>query len=176
VTTVSFNNLATGKSWGSDLNGNLKLGPKFNGFASFNIFKMVTDGGSLSALSSDAVTWSYRLNGTTNFSPTVSLQAMYFYRAPVKVEQGEFSAFQMTSVTLRKKLDGDKASVSIRFADPFNTNGFRIRATDGNITQTTSRKFGVRATFFTFQYNFGQAPKIRPPAQDAAPPPAPVFN
>jgi outer membrane receptor protein involved in Fe transport len=176
VTTVSFNNLATGKSWGSDLNGNLKLGPKFNGFASFNIFKMVTDGGSLSALSSDAVTWSYRVNGTTNFSSTVSLQAMYFYRAPVKVEQGEFSAFQMTSITLRKKLDGDKASVSIRFADPFNTNGFRIRATDGNITQTTARKFGVRATFFTFQYNFGQAPKIRPPTQDAAPPPAPVFN
>jgi hypothetical protein len=137
---------------------------------------MVTDGGSQSALSSDAVTWSYRLNGTTQLSPTVSLQAMYFYRAPVNVERGRFSSFQMTNITLRKKLDGDKATVSVRFADPFNTNGFKIRAGDGNITQITERKFGVRATFFTFQYNFGQAPKLRPPRDDAAPPPAPVFN
>ncbi|HEU4747396.1 MAG TPA: outer membrane beta-barrel protein, partial [Gemmatimonadaceae bacterium] len=163
-------------SWGSDLNGSLRLGPKLNGFAAFNIFKMVTDGGSTSALSSDAVTWSFRMNGTTNLSPTISLQAMYFYRAPVKVERGEFSSFKMTNITLRKKLNGDKASVSVRFADPFNTTGFRVRAGDGNIFQTTERRFGVRATFFTFQYNFGQAPKIRPPREDAAPPPAPVFN
>lgn len=176
VTTVTFENLATANSWGTDLNGSLRLGPKFNGFGAFNIFKMVTDGGSTSALSSDAVTWSFRVNGTTNISPTVSLQGMYFYRAPVKVERGEFSSFKMTNVTIRKKLDGDKASVSVRFADPFNTSGFRVRAGDGSITQTTARKFGVRATFFTFQYNFGQAPKIRPPRQDEAPPPAPVFN
>ena len=176
VTSVSFENLATGTSWGSDLNGSLRLGPKFNGFGAFNIFKMVTDGGSTSALSSDAVTWSFRVNGTTNLSPTVSLQAMYFYRAPVKVERGEFSSFKMTNITLRKKLNGDKASVSVRFADPFNTNGFKVRAGDGNIMQITERQFGVRATFFTFQYNFGQAPKIRPPREDAAPAPAPVFN
>lgn len=176
VTTVTFENLATANSWGTDLNGSLRLGPKFNGFAAFNVFKMVTDGGSTSALSSDAVTWSFRANGTTNISPTISLQGMFFYRAPVKVEQGEFSSFKMTNFTIRKKLDGDKASVSVRFADPFNTMGFRVRAGDGNITQTTARKFGQRATFFTFQYNFGQAPKIRPPREDAAPAPAPVFN
>ena len=69
-----------------------------------------------------------------------------------------------------------KASISVRFADPFNTNGFSVRAGDDNITQLTARKFGVRATFFTFQYNFGQAPKIRPPRENAAPAPAPVFN
>src|SRR5687768_14724193 len=170
VTTVTFQNLATANSWGSDLNGSLRLGPKFNGFAAFNIFKMVTDGGSLSALQSDAVLWSFRVNGTTNISPTVSLQGMFFYRAPQKVERGEFSSFKMTNFTIRKKLDGDKASISVRFADPFNTNGFRVRAGDGALTQTTARKFGVRATFFTFQYNFGQAPKIRPPREDAAPP------
>ncbi len=176
VTTVTFENLATANSWGSDLNGSLRLGPKLNGFAAFNIFKMVTDGGSTSALSSDAVTWSFRVNGTTNISPTVSLQGMYFYRAPVKVERGEFSSFKMTNITLRKKLDGDKASISVRFADPFNTMGLRVRAGDGTISQLTARKFGVRATFFTFQYNFGQAPKIRPPREDATPAPAPVFS
>ena len=33
VTSVSFKNLATSNSWGSDLNGQLRLGKRFNGFA-----------------------------------------------------------------------------------------------------------------------------------------------
>jgi len=174
VTSVSFQNLAKSDSWGTDLNGSLRLGPKFNGLAGFNLFKMVTDGGSQSALSSNAVTWSYRLNGTTQLTPTVSLQANYFYRAPVNIEKGRFSAMQMTNITIKKKLDGDNMSMAVRFADPFDTMKFRIVAGDDNLTQTTARKFGVRATYLTFQYNFGQTPKIRMPKEEPAQP-APVF-
>jgi outer membrane receptor protein involved in Fe transport len=174
VTSISFQNLASSNSWGTDLNGSLRMGPKFNGFAGFNVFKMVTDGGSQSALSSNAVTWSYRLNGTTQLTPTVTLQGNYFYRAPMNIPKGRFSAMQMTNLTLRKKLDGDNMSVAVRFADPFDTMKFRIRAGDDNLMQTTARKFGVRATFVTFQYNFGQTPKIRLPKEEPAQP-APVF-
>ena len=145
-----------------------------NGFAGFNLFKIVTDGGSQSALSSSAVTWSYRVNATTQLSPTVSLQAFYFYRAPMNIPKGRFSSFQMTNITARKKLDGDNMSVSVRFADPFNTMKFSVRAGDDNLTQLTSRRFGVRATYLTFQYNFGQTPKIRLPKEEPAQP-APVF-
>ena len=173
VTSVSFQNLDKSNSWGTDLNGSLRLGPKFNAFGGFNIFKMVTDGGSQSALSSNAVTWSYRLNATTQVSPTVILQANYFYRAPVNIEKGRFSAMQMTNITFRKKLDGDNMSVAVRFQDPFDTMKFRIRAGDDNLQQITARKFGVRATYFTFQWNYGKPPKIRQPQQEA--PPAPVF-
>ena len=174
VTSVSFENLDVANSWGSDLNGSLRLGPKFNAFAGFNIFKMVTDGGSQSALSSNAVTWSYRINATSAVTPTVTLQANYFYRAPVKIERGRFSAFQATNITIRKKLDGDHMSVAVRFADPFDKMRFRIKAGDDNLTQITQRKFGARATFFSFQWNYGQAPKIRPPREEPAQP-APVF-
>ncbi|MGI8401119.1 MAG: TonB-dependent receptor domain-containing protein [Gemmatimonadaceae bacterium] len=174
VTSVSFQNLAKSDSWGTDLNGSLRLGPKFSGLAGFNLFKMVTDGGSTSALSSNAVTWSYRLNATSQVTPTVTLQANYFYRAPVNIEKGRFSSMQMTNITLRKKLDGDNMSVAVRFADPFDTMKFRIVAGDANLTQTTARKFGVRATYLTFQYNFGQTPKIRMPKEEPAQP-APVF-
>ena len=174
VTSVSFQNLDKADSWGTDLNGNLRMGPKFNAFAGFNLFKMVTDGGSQSALSSNAVTWSYRVNATSSITPTVTLQANYFYRAPVNIEKGRFSAMQMTNLTLRKKLDGDNMSVAVRFQDPFNTMRFRIVAGDDNLTQTTARRFGVRGTFVTFQWNYGKAPKIRPPREEPAQP-APVF-
>jgi ferric enterobactin receptor len=175
VTSVSFQNLAKSDSWGTDLNGSLKFGPKFNAFAGFNLFKMVTDGGSTSALSSNAVTWSYRINATTQVNPTVTLQANYFYRAPVNIEKGRFSAMQMTNITVKKKLDGDNLSATVRFADPFDTMKFRIRAGDDNLTQVTARKFGVRATYVGLQYNFGKAPKIRLPKEEPAQP-APVFQ
>jgi ferric enterobactin receptor len=174
VTSVSFQNLDKSNSWGTDLNGSLRFGPKFNMFAGFNVFKMVTDGGSQSALSSNAVTWSYRVNATTQVSPTVTLNANYFYRAPMNIEKGRFSSMQMTNISLRKKLDGDNLSASIRFADPFDMMKFRIQAGDDNLTQITTRKFGLRATYVGLQYNFGRAPKIRAPKEEPAQP-APVF-
>lgn len=173
VTSVNFQNLDKSDSWGSDLNGSLRLGPKLNAFGGFNIFKLVTDGGSQSALSSNAVAWSYRLNATTSLSPTVTLQANYFYRAPVKIEKGRFSSLQMTNITLRKKIDGDNMSVAVRFADPFNTLKFRVQAGDDNLQQITARRFGVRATYVTFQYNYGKPPKIRLPEQQQPASPTP---
>jgi ferric enterobactin receptor len=163
VTSVSFKNLASSNSWGTDLNGTLRLGKRFNGFASVNVFKMVTDGGSTSSLGSDAVTWSSRVNGTSELTPTLMVQASYFYRAPMKIERGEFSAFQMANFTVRQKLDGDRLAVSLRVNDPFSTGRFRIRAGDDNVVQVTERTFGARSAFLTVQYNYGQAPKIRQP-------------
>jgi outer membrane receptor protein involved in Fe transport len=175
VTTVNFQNLDKANSWGTDLNGNLRLGPKLNALAGFNIYKMVTDGGSQSALQSNAVTWSYRLNATTQLSPTVTLQANYFYRAPVNIEKGRFSSMQMTNITLRKKIDGDNMSVAVRFADPFDTMHFRIQAGDDNLQQITDRHFGVKATYVTFQWNYGKPPKVRLPQQDQPQPTATPF-
>lgn len=166
VTSVSFENLATGNSWGTDVNASLQFGQWLKGIASFNIFKMVTEGGSESSLSSNAVTWSTRLNATADLTPALSLQAMYFYRAPMEFERGRFSSWKMTSVTLRQKLAGDRASLSLRLVDPFNTMGFRIEAGDDDVTQITERKFGARAVHLTFQYSFGQAPKVRQPRPD----------
>src|SRR6266550_1749632 len=175
VTSVNFKNLDKANSWGTDLNGNLRLGPKLSALGGFNIFKVVTDGGSQSALSSNAVTWSYRLNATTQVSPTVTLQANYFYRAPVNIEKGRFSSFQMMNITVRKKIDGDNMSLAVRFADPFNTMKFRIQAGDDNLQQITERRFGVHATYVTFQWNYGKPPKIRLPQQPDQPQPSSPF-
>ena len=168
VTSVSFQNLATSNSWGTDINGQLRLGPKLNAFSSFNVFKMVTDGGSQSAVGSNAVTWSARFNATSNLTQTFTVQGSYFYRAPMKIERGRFSAFQGTNISLRKKLNGDKAIIGLRFNDPFNTNRFRIVAGDDNVIQLTQRNFGAHSTWLTFQYNYGQAPRVR----ETQPPPS----
>jgi ferric enterobactin receptor len=162
VTSISFQNLATSNSWGSDLTGQLRLGALGNVVSAFNVFKMVTDGGSTSALSSNAVTWSGRVKATIHATKTTTLNGAYSYRAPTKIERGEFAAQQQSSFAIRQKVMEGKATIALRVQDPFNTVGMKIRTGDDNITQLTQRKFGVRAAFLTFQYNFGQTPKIRP--------------
>jgi ferric enterobactin receptor len=123
---------------------------------------MVTDGGNADAsLSSDAIGWSARVNGTWKVTPELDLQAMYSYRAPMTIERGRFSAFQMSNISLRRKLKGDRASVSLRLMDPFNTMGFRIETGDERITQVTRRKFGARALYLNVQYSIGKAPRPR---------------
>jgi ferric enterobactin receptor len=166
VTSVSFSNLATSNSYGTDLNGSLRLGPKLNGFAGFNVFKVVTDGGSLSTLSSNAVTWAGRVNGSTAITPTLIFQAAYQYRAGLKIERGEFAPVQNFNFSLRKKLDGDNSSITLRVLDPFSTNKFRIKVGDDNVVQLTERTAGVRGIFVTYQYIYGQAPRVRQVQQE----------
>jgi outer membrane receptor protein involved in Fe transport len=165
VTSVSFTNLATSDSYGADMNGTLRLGPKFSAFGAFNVFRIVTDGGSESALSSDAVTWATRYNLTFNPTDKLTLQGNWNYRAPINVERGRFGSSQNAAFAGRYKILGEKATVALRVVDPFNTIGFKIRTGDDRVIQVTERQFGVRGTFLSFQYNFGQAPRIRQPQQ-----------
>ena len=166
VTSISFKNLATGTSWGTDFNGQLRLGKKFSGLGGFNVFKMVTEGsGAESAISSDAVTWMAKVNGTYNVTPKTALQAMYMYRAPMAIEGGRFEAMQMANFIVRHKMQGEKMSVVLRLSDPFETMRFRVNAGDDNLVQLTERSFNSRALHLTLQYNWGKAPKIQPQQQ-----------
>jgi outer membrane receptor protein involved in Fe transport len=175
VTSVSFENLATSNSWGTDLNGSLRLGPRFSSFASFNVFKQVTDGGSESSLTSNAVTWSTRFNITAQVTRTLTAQGAWFYRAPVNIERGRFSSQQMSNFSLRQRFMNDKAAVTMRVVDPFNTMVFRIRTGDDNIMQLTERRFGMRTAFLSFQYNFGRPPRVRQPRPEDQPQPQTGF-
>lgn len=166
LTSVSFRNLATANSWGADLNGSLRLGPKLNAFGGFNMFKMVTDGGSTSSLGSNGVTWMGRVNATSELSKTFVLQAAYFYRAPMKIERGQFNAMHMANLALRRKLNGDKASVTLRVNDPFNTGTFGVKAGDSKVVQITQRNFQSRMVWLAFQYNYGRPPRVRQPKAD----------
>jgi ferric enterobactin receptor len=167
VTSVSFENLATGNSWGTDVNGSLRLGPKLNAFAGFNLFKMVTEGttGSAMSLASNAVNWSARINATTTLRQGLTLQGFYMYRAPMEFERGKFSRFQMSSFTLRQAVS-PKSSVALRAMDPFNTMRFRAEVNDGSVLATTERSFNARSVHLTYQMSFGQAPRMRPRPQE----------
>lgn len=165
VTSVSFRNLEKSDSWGADINGSMRFGPKFNGFAGFNVFKQVTDGGSTSALGSNAVSWMGRVNGSSELTKTFMLQASYFYRAATKIEKGKFEAVHAANLALRTKLN-DRANVTLRVNDPFGTQRFRVRAGDDKVLQFTERDFGARMVWVAFNYSYGRPPRVRTPTQE----------
>jgi ferric enterobactin receptor len=175
VTSISFRNLATSNSYGADLNTQFRLSPKFSGLAGFNVFKMVTDGGSESSLTSDALAWTARMNASYAVSPVTTLQGMYFYRAPMNFERGRFSAVSMMNLSVRQKLRGDGLTATLRVSDPFDQNRFRAEVGDDNIIQLTNRSFSSRALHLSVQAAFGQAPRVRQPRQDDSPAPQTGF-
>jgi ferric enterobactin receptor len=161
VTSISFQNLASSNSWGTDLTGQLRLSPRFSALSNFSLFKVVTDGGSTSAVGSNAVGWMGRLNLTSELTPTLTAQAAYNYRAPMKIERGEFGAQQMMFFVFRKKIQGDQGAVLLRVVDPFEMMRFRVRTGDGAVLQVTERDPRSRMVFLGYQYNFGRPPRVR---------------
>jgi ferric enterobactin receptor len=161
ITSVSFRNLARSDSWGSDLTGQLKLSPRFSALTNFSLFKMVTDGGSTSAVGSDAIGWMGRINVTSEVTKSTTVQAAYNYRAPMKIENGEFGAQQIVNLALRHKVQGDKGAVTVRVADPFAMQTFHIKTGDDKVMQITHRSPESRLVFVGYQYTFGKAPRVR---------------
>ncbi len=51
----------------------------------------------------------------------------------------------------------------MRVSDPFDQMGFRMETFDDIHVQQSRRRFGARAAFITFNYTFGQHPRIRQP-------------
>jgi outer membrane receptor protein involved in Fe transport len=177
ATTVSFVNLATSSSYGADLNATVRAGRRLTGLASVNVFRLVTDGGSASALGSDAVAWSTRLNATLQATDGLALQATYNYRSPYGIERARWAAYQMTTLMARQRVYGERGTISVRVLDPFNTNRFAIRTANDRLLQLTERRPGVRGVYVGYQYATGRAPRLRQPRQEQqAPGPPPAFG
>jgi ferric enterobactin receptor len=161
VSTMSFDNVATSDSYGADVNGSLRLG-RLSGFGGFNAFQQVTDATNLDTdLSNRAFGWSARMNATLRISSTLDAQGFLMYRAPMNAEQGRVSAMTMTNIALRQKVMGERASITLRVMDPFNTMGFASELNDPRFFQETERRFGARGVFLSFNYGFGQQPRVR---------------
>jgi outer membrane receptor protein involved in Fe transport len=160
VAITTFRNVATSDSYGADVNGSVRLGP-VTGFGGVSLFQQVTDGSNLSTdASNNAFGYAARANATVKVSPTLDVQGFVMYRSPMNAELGRVRAQTMANLALRQKVLGDQGSVTLRVMDPFNTMGMGFVTNDGRFYQTSQRRFGARAVFLGFSWNFGQQPRI----------------
>ncbi len=171
-TTISYRNLARNVSWGTDLNATRRFGSRVNVLAAGTLFRMITNDGANSSISSDARALIMRLNATAQVTQTLALQGGYFYRSPINVEGGRFLSTQAANFSVRQALPGGRGTLSLRAVDPFNTTRFLVQVAGDGVTQRSFRRQDVRALYLGYQYNFGRAPKVRvlrPEGQQATP-------
>lgn len=173
VTLGTFANVASTTALGTDLNVNVHKGP-LTVFGGGSAYHYSSDAGNLSGnLSTKTFVWSTRANVSWKVTSVTDLQMFAMYRAPMKTEGGEQLAMTFTNIALRQKLWGDKGSITLRVADPFNLTRFGYRTTNGPVLESTERRFGMRGVFLSFSRNFGQQIKLRPRPQDPATPQSP---
>lgn len=166
VSTTTFLNLDNASTYGADFTASARFGDRFNGFASTSVYRAVTTGDNVrEGLASDAVTWSARVNGTAKLNPSLDLQFFQYYRAPTRTEQGRIGSFSRADVSLRQRLLADRASLTLRLGDPFDQSGFSFLTDEPDLYQETTRRFGGRTLYLSFNYSFGKQPRLRTPRQ-----------
>ncbi len=162
VQTISFRNLAKSDSWGTDLTGQLRLSKRFTALTNATVYKAVTEAGSsTTAVGSNAIGWNARTAVTSELTSKLTVQGVYNYRAPLKIEGGEYGAQQNAAFALRYKVQNDQGALLFRVADPFETLRFRITTNQGRVVQLTERNPASRMMMFGYQYSFGRPPRMR---------------
>ena len=158
VSVLTFENFDTSNSWGTEVIGTYKMGRKLNAYASFNVYRVVTDGSSVdTGLSNKAIGFSSRGNATYNVSSTMDMQFSYYYRAPMNIENGRMAARQSADLAVRQKVLNDRGNLSLRVRDVFNTMGFRVLRDDTRFFQEINRQFQSQSFGLSFTYNFGNS-------------------
>jgi outer membrane receptor protein involved in Fe transport len=162
VSVLTYGNLATQTSYGSEFVGTLRMGRTFNAFVNFNLYRVDTDGSNVDTdLTSGSYGWSTRANATYRVVPSLSVQASYFYRAPMQIEQGRSSGRSMATLGARYTFLNDRANLSFSARDLFNTMNFSLWRDDDRFYQETTRSWNAQSFSLSLSYTFGQQQRDR---------------
>jgi ferric enterobactin receptor len=163
MSVSTFDNVASTKTIGTDLNLNVHGGPVTLN-ASGSAYHYSSDASNLSpALSASDIVWSTRLNSTYKMSPKFDGQAFVNYRAPYRTEGGSQLANVNMNFSLRYKPWGSQGgAVSLRMSDPFGLSKYGYRTANGTVVEFAQRYFQQRALFLSVSRNFGQELKLKP--------------
>jgi hypothetical protein len=92
-------------------------------------------------------------------SPTVDVQALLSYQAPMTVEQGKNAARSRVSLAIRQKLMNDQLNLTLRVIDPLNTSLERNTTIDPSFYQLSDRRRLVRGLQLNATWLFGHVKK-----------------
>ena len=170
VTVRLVENVATNTSYGVELiNSVTGRGALdgFRGYVSVEGYRFVSDGvTSAGDLENDAFGWGGRLNASYALGERLGwggldLQTNVRYRAPMETAQGRRGAFTFIDFAVRKELLDERASLTVRFRDPFDLAGFSYTIDRPALYQEFERQWGAQQVGVTFQYNFGRQERQR---------------
>ena len=160
VTTLSYANIATTDSYGTDATVALGSGGRFSGFVGGTAYHQKSNAGNLDPiLSASTFGWSVRTNAALRVSRTSMRRRSCRTSARTTVVQGWNAARTRVSFGIRDKLMADRLSLTLRVIDPFNTARERSATLDPSFTQINDRLRPIRAVQLSATWMFGRGKK-----------------
>ncbi|MGH7483353.1 MAG: TonB-dependent receptor domain-containing protein [Longimicrobiales bacterium] len=160
VSTVTWQNLASTRSYGLEATGSMRQAETWNGYISVSGDREERDA---SNLDSDYSGSSFRLRTRANvqarLTRDLSVQGMVSYTPARDVPQGRISSRVMTHLGIRQSFLDDRASVNIAVMDPFDLFDSTFETRDPTHTQIGRSDFSMRSAYISFSYSFGRPPE-----------------
>ncbi len=157
VSITTYANLNTSSSYGFTLIGTYQPYKWWDMNASFNLFRTVLDGSNLEGdLTNDGFGYSAKLTSSFKLWKGSELQLMTRYRGPWILAQGESDPFFTLDAAFKQKFWDNKASVSLRLRDVFDTQQFSFFTSGTNFEQASLYNWQSRLLSLSFSYNFGK--------------------
>lgn len=160
VTTLSYANIATTDSYGSDVTLALGSGGRVSGFIGGSAYHQRNDASNLDpSLSASTYGWNVRTNTALRLTRRVDAQALLAYVGRTTVDQGWNAARTRVSFGVRDKLLADRLSLTLRINDPFSTARERSATLDPAFMQINDRRRPVRGLQLNVTWMFGRPNK-----------------
>jgi hypothetical protein len=124
---------------------------KVNG--SFNYFRSILDGGNLDAsYTTDAFSYSGRINSTVQFPKDFQFQSMFNYRGPRQTAQGERKAMYFFDVGFKRDILGDRGTLNLKLSDVLNSRQYVMETYGRGFYIETKYQRTTRVIFLSFTY------------------------
>jgi outer membrane receptor protein involved in Fe transport len=156
VTVTTFQNLASSKSYGLELIAISQATPwlSFNGSVSY--FKSVLNGQlNIGDVNNSNYSWNAKLSSSIKLWGGISMQLLYNYQGEFVTAQGTIKPVQTFDAAIKKDFLNNRASVSFRVSDIFNSQKFDSYTSGFGFTQNSYRKRDSRVAFLTLSFKLG---------------------
>jgi outer membrane receptor protein involved in Fe transport len=161
TTLTTMVNNSSARTYGGEmiLNSQILQFINFNGSLNYFRTEIEHTDNNMQEISNANNTWSGRASAFIKLPDIIDLQLSYFYSGKITFSHGYLDPFQSFDVLLRKDFLENKASLSLRVSDVFNSLRFKVILNDKGFTENFERKRDTRSAFLTFTYKFGTPDK-----------------
>ncbi|OUJ70543.1 TonB-dependent receptor domain-containing protein [Hymenobacter crusticola] len=157
ITRTSYRNFGQTNNYGAELSITQPVAKWWKITASGSFFR-----NELTSFSGDGrnranYTGTARLMNTFNPTKTLDVQLTSNYRGAVITAQGRMASVYSTDVALRQRLFNDKAALTLRLSDIFNTKRQYTELYSEGLTANFHNKRETRVGYLGFTYYFGNS-------------------
>lgn len=167
VTSTTYENLTSSQAYGVELIGNKEFTPWFKSNANVSIYKSIIDGSEVTGLEkAEGNMWTAKVNLTFIPFKNASVMIAGNYRSPQIEAQQRYEEVYFADVAMRYDFWKNRATVSLRVSDVFNSRRFTSETWGEGFTIWSDRKMESRIAFLGFTYKINNYKRQREQNRD----------